>query len=1049
MSFDDPAASPVAFAEDQPIKLLSPSPDHKKLVLEPEALKLLRSLNGPVSVVSIVGPQRGGKSTLLNLLQSRRPGGFSVGHKMESHTMGLWMRMRDHPRNPKMKVLFIDTEGLDAPHVEQSYNWALSTVVLLISNFFIYQTVASIDKAAIERLDLILKLATQVRHSGSSGENGPHFLWLIRDHHLNMKASPKDEMLDKLDEGARDAMKHCFKTYDCSPLPHPVDRDEDLAQIETLEFGKLSNHFREEFTILERSIFDMVLKPTQLGGRPVTGDVLGDLLQAYMEAIFSQDSGVLSDISKMPSQHQLLSQMAGEKAVHAGLHCYHEQMQRALPSLPVPSGTLQAQHRPSHQAARACFEQIAYLHEEGAAHYEALLEAGIAEWGQECHPATTKSIEEAVVHQGVVLEGGRFLDCWKMNLEASRVACLRESERIFGELLAKAAQFASVAAFQEASAAAIKAWDEACGPMPLSEVHKEKALAQLKGAERELRDSLLRQELASVEERLQQSLEGGLQRLQQSFEAQHSAMQDTLASQQSHFAEADGRIQSVAQEVQLVQQELQRHLGGNFADVESRLRGAQSSLGEVQGALTAQREDTVQQVGALRHELQQSVMDEAAKVSRTLGAQLTELKDSIGGSLEEATSSHDTLAKEVTQQGEELHSLGGQLATLKEERTVEEEARQGFEAKVTQGFAAYKKQLREMITEQQAQQAVEVAARDSLTEDLSALKGEVSSDYERLKLAWADALQEHQQQMESTFQEEKQRVDQSIEGVEGELATQQQSQAEELSKLHAQVEEKGDDIATAEGRLEGLLAELEGQLQSTQEANTSRFEQFAEDQATAAATIRTLEEQGEQGRMEGARHSAELEALTHEVLDVCTRFVTETRLSDVEKAVGRDLQKTQGHLTRSEAAMERLQQNVSEIANKMADSESVHADLRHLMDDVTHQLSDTEMRWNAQSRRLTEMQTTELERNTRNLQEKLADLVAHQESFMCKTEGAELGTQLEAVGNDVKQKLHDMSSSLWGTVGTLQESTEVMMKREVIKIRKDLAILNKKVLDMF
>ena len=46
-----------------PIKLLSPSADHRGLVLEPEGLEALRRLKGEVAVVTIVGPQRGGEST--------------------------------------------------------------------------------------------------------------------------------------------------------------------------------------------------------------------------------------------------------------------------------------------------------------------------------------------------------------------------------------------------------------------------------------------------------------------------------------------------------------------------------------------------------------------------------------------------------------------------------------------------------------------------------------------------------------------------------------------------------------------------------------------------------------------------------------------------------------------------------------------------------------------------------------------------------------------------------------------------------------------------
>jgi hypothetical protein len=96
------------------------------------------------------------------------------------------MWIREHPRNPDLNVILLDTEGLDAPHVSQycesqllhcavdpegfadcrrciADNWALAAITLLISTVFIYQTRGNIDKASIERLDLILKLARQVK----------------------------------------------------------------------------------------------------------------------------------------------------------------------------------------------------------------------------------------------------------------------------------------------------------------------------------------------------------------------------------------------------------------------------------------------------------------------------------------------------------------------------------------------------------------------------------------------------------------------------------------------------------------------------------------------------------------------------------------------------------------------------------------------------------------------------------------------------------------------------------------------------------------------
>ena len=72
-----------------PFLLLEPDPEHRRLVLaqvltlcphthaervrEQGALTALRGLPGPIVIVSIVGPQRGGKSTLLNLVHPSGP----------------------------------------------------------------------------------------------------------------------------------------------------------------------------------------------------------------------------------------------------------------------------------------------------------------------------------------------------------------------------------------------------------------------------------------------------------------------------------------------------------------------------------------------------------------------------------------------------------------------------------------------------------------------------------------------------------------------------------------------------------------------------------------------------------------------------------------------------------------------------------------------------------------------------------------------------------------------------------------------------------------
>lgn len=131
-------AADGAFME-QPVRLLRPDEERTTLVPDEGGLALLDSIQGAVTVVAIVGTQRGGKSSLLNLLYGRRLKGFGIGHYMDPRTDGLWMWIREHPRQQGVKVMYLDTEGLDSPHVAAFYNWTLSALTLLISDVFIYQ----------------------------------------------------------------------------------------------------------------------------------------------------------------------------------------------------------------------------------------------------------------------------------------------------------------------------------------------------------------------------------------------------------------------------------------------------------------------------------------------------------------------------------------------------------------------------------------------------------------------------------------------------------------------------------------------------------------------------------------------------------------------------------------------------------------------------------------------------------------------------------------------------------------------------------------------
>jgi hypothetical protein len=116
----------------------------------------------------------------------------------------------------------------------------LSSLTLLISGVFLYQSKSTIDSSATERLSTILAVAEQMLgQDDASVTTKPSFLWVLRDMQLQMKNDPKTEMMEKLETGHIRKMKKSFKDFDCFTLPRPVDKEEALQDVEKMEFTAL------------------------------------------------------------------------------------------------------------------------------------------------------------------------------------------------------------------------------------------------------------------------------------------------------------------------------------------------------------------------------------------------------------------------------------------------------------------------------------------------------------------------------------------------------------------------------------------------------------------------------------------------------------------------------------------------------------------------------------------------------------------------------------------------------------------------------------------
>jgi hypothetical protein len=161
-----------------------------KFHVNDDALRYLKTLTGKVAVVAIAGVYRTGKSYLLNQLMGR-PNGFTVGPTVKACTKGLWLWGKAiEVDGGELNILFLDTEGLGSTVRSETYDARIFALALLLSSYFVYNSVGTIDGNAVAKLSLVVNLTKHihVRSQSSREDSGteynqffPHFLWVVRD----------------------------------------------------------------------------------------------------------------------------------------------------------------------------------------------------------------------------------------------------------------------------------------------------------------------------------------------------------------------------------------------------------------------------------------------------------------------------------------------------------------------------------------------------------------------------------------------------------------------------------------------------------------------------------------------------------------------------------------------------------------------------------------------------------------------------------------------------------------------------------------------------
>lgn len=125
---------------------------------------LSKHANDKVAIIAVAGKYRTGKSFLLNrILLDKHQGGFGVGPTINPCTKGLWiwsepLELTDAKGQP-FKCFIVDSEGIGAFNEDQNHDTRIFLLALLLSSYFIYNSIGTIDENALQNLSLIINLS--------------------------------------------------------------------------------------------------------------------------------------------------------------------------------------------------------------------------------------------------------------------------------------------------------------------------------------------------------------------------------------------------------------------------------------------------------------------------------------------------------------------------------------------------------------------------------------------------------------------------------------------------------------------------------------------------------------------------------------------------------------------------------------------------------------------------------------------------------------------------------------------------------------------------
>jgi len=269
-----------------------------------------------ISVASVCGLYRTGKSFLLNLLLERVQRGlplFKVGSTTRSCTEGLWlygsMGGADDDRSPLLA--FLDCEGFGSTDSDRQRDAQLMTLCALLSSVLVLNTRGALNESLFNALALACRFAEHVEERGHEASR-PSLLWVLRDFMLELRdesgrPQTPDEYLEQAlratpvssydmerSQSAREVRESVLKFFGhrgCATLVQPAIEETDLQDLENVPYNSLRSEFRAGVEALRAQLIAAChASPKTVGGEPISCRSFAALLRQLVEALNASKS---------------------------------------------------------------------------------------------------------------------------------------------------------------------------------------------------------------------------------------------------------------------------------------------------------------------------------------------------------------------------------------------------------------------------------------------------------------------------------------------------------------------------------------------------------------------------------------------------------------------------------------------------------------------------------------------------------------------------------------------------------------------------------------